>query len=130
MTSPQKPAEYLVYNANCCMQISTIIATHADNVFVRSEFAQFGTPPQLSRALNRLIESCALVRLGVGVYAKAKSGTLSGAPIPVRPLDVLAPIALRKREFPGQRLIAVAHGADVFVLAGDIANGTRVIEIS
>lgn len=37
-----------------------------------------------------------LIRIGVGVYAKAKPSVLSGRPIPVEPLEVLAPIALRK----------------------------------
>ena len=38
-----------------------------------------------------------LVRLGLGVYAKAKPSVLTGEPIPVRPLEVLAPEALQKR---------------------------------
>jgi predicted phosphodiesterase len=34
-----------------------------------------------------------------------------------------------QREFPGERLISPANGADVLVLAGDIANGTQIIEL-
>lgn len=34
-----------------------------------------------------------------------------------------------QRDFPGERLIAPAYGADVLVLAGDIANGTLAIEL-
>lgn len=34
-----------------------------------------------------------------------------------------------QRDFPGERLIAPAYGADVLVLAGDIANGTQAIEL-
>lgn len=46
--------------------------------------------------LNALLQQGVLVRIGVGVYAKAKPSVLSGNPIPVEPLEVLAPIALRK----------------------------------
>jgi predicted phosphodiesterase len=34
-----------------------------------------------------------------------------------------------QRIFAGERLIAPAHGADVLVLAGDIANGTQAIDL-
>lgn len=34
-----------------------------------------------------------------------------------------------QRDFPGERLIAPARGADLLVLAGDIANGTQAIEL-
>jgi predicted phosphodiesterase len=34
-----------------------------------------------------------------------------------------------QKSFPGERLISPAHGADVLVLAGDIANGTQAIEL-
>ncbi len=36
------------------------------------------------------------MRIGHGVYAKAKPSVLSGKPIPVEPLEVLIPIALHK----------------------------------
>ena len=34
-----------------------------------------------------------------------------------------------QREFPGERLISPSHGADLLVLAGDIANGIEAIEL-
>lgn len=34
-----------------------------------------------------------------------------------------------QRTFPGERLIAPAHGADLLVLAGDIASGLQAIEL-
>lgn len=36
------------------------------------------------------------VKLGLGVFAKAKPSTLTGNPIPVQPLEVLAPLVLQK----------------------------------
>ena len=38
-------------------------------------------------------------------------------------------LEMLQRDFPGERLIAPAYGADVLVLAGDIANGTQAIEL-
>lgn len=67
-----------------------------DEVFVRSDFSRFGSAAQISRVLRRLVESGRLVKLGIGIYAKAKRSVLTGQSIPVRPLDVLAPIALEK----------------------------------
>lgn len=37
-----------------------------------------------------------LVKLGGGVYAKAKPSVLSGKPIPIRPIEVLTPEVLKK----------------------------------
>ena len=34
-----------------------------------------------------------------------------------------------QRDFPGERLISPAYGADILVLAGDVANGTQAIEL-
>jgi hypothetical protein len=46
--------------------------------------------------LRHLLEFGTLVKLGVGVYAKAKPSALSGKPIPVKPLEVLTPLTLQK----------------------------------
>ncbi|MBT2338695.1 MULTISPECIES: DUF6088 family protein [Pseudomonas] len=72
------------------------IALRKDDVFLRSEFYGFGSPAQVSRALRHLVANGVLVKLGVGVFAKAKPSVLTGKPIPVRPLEVLAPLVLQK----------------------------------
>lgn len=77
-------------------RIKRSITQRGDEVFVRSEFSRFGSQAQISRALRHLVETGRLVKLGVGIYAKAKPSVLTGEPIPVRPVDVLAPIALNK----------------------------------
>lgn len=46
--------------------------------------------------LKALLDQGVLVRIGTGVYAKAKPSVLSGKPIPIAPLEVLAPLALLK----------------------------------
>lgn len=77
-------------------RLKRAIALRKDDVFVRADFARFGSSAQVSRALRQLVASGALVKLGVGVFAKAKPSSLSGKPIPVRPIEVLAPLALQK----------------------------------
>ena len=77
-------------------RIRRSIALRKDDVFLRSEFSKFGSPAQVSRALRHLVAVGVLVRLGVGVFAKAKTSVLTGKPIPIRPLEVLAPLALQK----------------------------------
>lgn len=77
-------------------RLKRAIALRKGDVFLRSEFARFGSPAQLSRAIRQLISEDVLVKLGLGVFAKAKPCTLTGKPIPVQPLEVLAPLALQK----------------------------------
>jgi hypothetical protein len=81
---------------NTLERIKRSLANRGDGVFLRGEFERFGSPAQVGRSLRQLTLDGVLVRLGVGVYAKAKSSALTGKPIPVRPLEVLAPQALNK----------------------------------
>lgn len=64
------------------------------NVFRTLAFRPFGSRAAVQRALAQLIRDEKLVRIGVGVYARAKRSSLTGAAIPVAPLEVLAPQAL------------------------------------
>lgn len=81
---------------NIVDRIKRSVANQGADVFVRADFIPFGSPAQVSRALTELQSKGTLVKLGVGVYAKAKPSVLSGKPIPIKPLEVLAPEALRK----------------------------------
>lgn len=87
-------------SVDCEMDIVNRIRRSVSNrdtdVFLRADFDSFGSKAQVSRALTELQRKGALVKLGVGVYAKAKASVLSGKPIPVKPLETLAPEALRK----------------------------------
>lgn len=85
---------------NVIDRIRRSVANRSDDAFLRGEFERFGSPAQVSRALAALTREGLLVRLGVGVYAKAKPSVLSGEPIPVRPLEVLSPQVLRKLGVP------------------------------
>ena len=81
---------------NIIDRIKRSVSNRNGDVFVRTDFESFGSTAQVGRALTELTAQGALVRLGVGVYAKAKPSVLSGKPIPVKPLEVLAPQALQK----------------------------------
>ena len=85
---------------NILDRIKRSVANRDDGVFLRAEFERFGSPAQVGRALSQLTRSGALVRFGLGVYAKAKPSVLTGKPIPARPLEVLAPEVLKKLGIP------------------------------
>lgn len=105
------------------------IALRKDDVFLRSEVASLGSEAQVSRALRRLLDAGVIVKLGVGVYAKAKRSVLSGKPIPVRPLGVLAPLALEKMGvdvYASQMVAEYNAGKTTQIPAGNVINtGTR-----
>ena len=107
-----------------------MVASPAD-VFLRTEFASFGSERQVSRALHTLLDVGLLVRLGVGVYARAKLSSLSGKPIPVRPLAVLAPKVLEKLGilvFPSQAVREYNEGRSTQTPRDNVINtGTRRI---
>ena len=56
---------------------------------MRSDFPDAGSRAQVSRALKNLIENGTIVRLGYGVYAKARPSLLSGKPVPRVTLEEL-----------------------------------------
>ena len=106
-------------------RIKRSVSNRGDDVFVRSEFERFGSPAQVGRALGKLKQAGVLVQLGVGVYAKAKPSVLSGKPIPYRPLEVLAPEALKKLGVvvrPGRLAQEYNSGRSTQVPAGIVIN--------
>jgi hypothetical protein len=81
---------------NISERIKRSVANRKDGVILRSELKRFGSTDQVGLALRALVATGTLVRLGSGVYAKAKPSVLTGKPIPIRPLEVLGPQALTK----------------------------------
>lgn len=69
-------------------RIKRSITQRGDEVFVRNEFAKFGSPAQISRVLRELV---ATGRLGCWRWhlRQGKTMALTGKAIPVRPVDVL-----------------------------------------
>lgn len=55
-----------------------------------------GSQSQISRVLGDFVREGRLVRIGHGVFAKARMSSLSGKPVPRQPLEVLASETLRR----------------------------------
>jgi hypothetical protein len=81
---------------NITERIRRSIRNRADLVFRPADFLSFGSEASVKRALKELTAFGVLVRLGVGIYAKAKPSVISGKPIPIQPIEVLGPQALAK----------------------------------
>lgn len=72
------------------------IARKKRAVFVRDDFSDISDYDQVGRALRSLTKKGSLIRLGYGVYAKAKKSPINGEAVPVAPLPTLAKEALQR----------------------------------
>ncbi len=72
------------------------IARRKGEVVLRSDFAVLGSASQISRALKDLTTAGKIVRLGYGVYAKARPSRLNGQPSTRVSLEDLAQEALER----------------------------------
>ncbi|MCK5375217.1 MAG: hypothetical protein KAJ40_08025 [Alphaproteobacteria bacterium] len=77
-------------------RVSYRIARSKQNVFVREDFEDLGGYDQIGRALRLLAKSETLIKIGYGLYAKAKKSTLSSKTVPVKPLPSLAKEAIER----------------------------------
>jgi hypothetical protein len=99
-------------------------------VFLRGDFARIGGYAQVGKALNALTNEGRLVRLGYGVYAKARPSTLSGRPVPRKPLESLARETLEKLEVisgPGRAVREYLEGSTQIPARITYDTGTRRI---
>jgi hypothetical protein len=97
-------------------------------VFVRNDFADMGSAAQISRVLRSLVNRGVLVKLGIGVYARAKKSILTGAVIPEQPVEILAPVALRKlgvRVYPSNVTKEYNSGKTTQLPIGTVLNTGR-----
>lgn len=74
---------------NTVDRIPRSIARRREDVILHSETEGLREPRSVGLALRRLAAQLALVRLGVGVYAKAKPSVLTGKLIRINPFEVL-----------------------------------------
>jgi len=81
---------------NITDRIKCSVHRRTDLVFRPADFMRFGSKTSVKHALKKLTNIGVLVRLGMGIYAKAKPSVISGTSIPVQPLEVLGPQALSK----------------------------------
>lgn len=63
-------------------------------VLLREDFDDLGGYDQVGRALLALTQKKRLIKIGYGLYAKAKVSTLTGNMVPIEPLPALAQKAL------------------------------------
>lgn len=77
-------------------KVSARIARKNNAVFVRKDFEDLGGYDQIGRILRQLAAAGKLVRIGYGLYAKAKRSALTGDVIPTLPLPTLAKEALER----------------------------------
>ena len=59
------------------------------DVFLRSDFGDLGGYDQVGRALRELVREGRLVKIGQGLYARARPSLTNGEPIPVGGLGAL-----------------------------------------
>ena len=77
-------------------KISARIARKNDIIFLREDFADLGGYDQVGRILRNLVRAGNIIKIGYGLYAKAKKSSLTGEVIPVAPLPTLAKAALER----------------------------------
>lgn len=72
------------------------IARKKSAVFMRDDFSDISAYDQVGRVLRNLTKKGSLIRLGYGVYARAKKSPINGEMVPVSPLPVLAKEVLQR----------------------------------
>jgi hypothetical protein len=81
-------------------QISKRIDRKRGDVFLRADFSDLGGYDQVGRVLRQFVGQGRLLRIGSGLYTRARPSTLDGVPTPVKGLRALANEALRRLGIP------------------------------
>ncbi|MBW2654361.1 MAG: hypothetical protein JRC91_05325 [Deltaproteobacteria bacterium] len=66
------------------------------STFIPSDFADFSDRDQVLRVLRKLIQKNIIIRVGQGVYTRAKISSITKQPVPEQNLRTIAVIALKK----------------------------------
>ena len=75
-------------------RLASRIAKQRGDVFMRGDFNDIGGYDQVGRALRILVRKGKLMRMGYGLYARTRTSTLDGTPIPAASIRELATEAL------------------------------------
>lgn len=97
------------------------IVRKKDSVFLRKDFLDLGGYDQVGRALKHLAENGKLVRIGYGLYSKARVSSLTGETIPTASLPTLAKEALERlgvKIMPSQAELAYNEGRSTQIPTG------------
>jgi Family of unknown function (DUF6088) len=101
------------------------IQQRAGNVILRAEVAQMGSSTQVTAALKALQDMGVLIRIGMGVYAKTRKSSITGAIIPAGSLETLAIEALKKLGVsisPGRAAVEYNSGKTTQLPGAFVAN--------
>lgn len=91
------------------------------DVFMRGDFEDLAGYDQIGRALNHLVKAGKLVKIGYGLYARARISSISRSVIPSKPLPDLAKEALKKMKIktkPSRALEAYNSGSTTQIPTG------------
>jgi len=102
-------------------KVSKRIARKNVNVFLRDDFKDLGDYDQVGRVLKALADKGKVVRIGYGLYAKAKVSVLTGEAVPVTTLPKLGKEALGRlnvKTAPSTAEIAYSTGRSTQVPTG------------
>ena len=94
------------------------ISLKDDKVFVRDDFCSLGGYDQVGRALKELVFEKKIIKIGYGLYAKAKLSTITGFLVPQASLPDLALEALSK--------IGVKTGKSLYETKYNLNESTQV----
>lgn len=67
-----------------------------DSVFIPSDFFDLSDRDQIGRVLRNFVKNQELIKIGYGLYAKARKSSLTGSAIPEKALPELAVESLKK----------------------------------
>ena len=110
-------------------RIARSIGRSKRDVFLRANFADFGSPSRVTRALSELINERKLVRLGYGVYARTVPSVVTGNAIPRKVLESLVVEAFNSLGIPMDlgpaRLAYVTGNSNQVPMSVTISTGSR-----
>ncbi len=86
----------MISQVNLETKIERRIRRSKEGTFILSDFFDLSDRDQILRALRKLIEKNVLLRIGQGVYTRAKISTLTNKPIPEQNIRAIAITALSK----------------------------------
>jgi hypothetical protein len=75
-------------------KIEARIARKKGDVFLRADFQELGGYDQVGRALQAIVRSGKLLKVGRGLYARAEPSIVNGEPVPVKNIKEIVSEAL------------------------------------
>ena len=109
-------------------RIQKRIGRKRGDVFLRADFADLGDYDQVGRALRQLVKQGQLLKLGQGLYTRAKPSLIDGRPAPVKGFRTLATEALDRlgiETMPTRLEKAYSAGQTTQIPAGRVVAVTK-----